>query len=143
VPANLIEQLTERLRDRAVRHRVVMHREPLGVSAQIRHHGPVWLDRLKAESLAPYGFGAELRQAIAQRREVLRQIGVRPDDPNRGAQLRELERMAVGRGREAATGQRFLARVPDDGAGVERDTATCVTTLDRSVRVDGGAIPSR
>src|SRR5262249_34196264 len=79
---------------------------------QVRHAGPVWLDRLRAENLAPYGFGAELRRLVEQRQQVLRQRGIQPDDPKRVAKLRALELRAVGEGMAARTGQRFLETPP-------------------------------
>jgi type IV secretory pathway VirD2 relaxase len=112
VAPDLLEQLAARQREGPVRHRVALHKEPLSLAAQVRHPGPVWLDRVKAESLAPYGFGAELRLAMQERREVLRRLGVQPDDPDRSAKLREMERRAVGRDRAAATGQSFLVSAP-------------------------------
>jgi hypothetical protein len=39
------------------------------VQAQVRHPGPVWLDRVEQNSLAPYGFGAELKVVLEERRE--------------------------------------------------------------------------
>jgi hypothetical protein len=63
--------------------------------------------------LAPYGFGAELRRAVQQRREALRRLGVQPDDPNRPARLRELEQRAVGGQIAARSRQAFLPSAPD------------------------------
>jgi type IV secretory pathway VirD2 relaxase len=112
VAPDMLEQLEVRQRDRPVRHRVVVHPERLGLAVQIRHPGPVWLDRVKPDSLAPYGLGAELRKALAERSEVLRRLGVTPDDPQRTARLREIERRSVGADRAAATGETFLPTAP-------------------------------
>jgi hypothetical protein len=113
VPPNLLQEIAERQRDTPVRHRLVVHKEPLSLQAQIRHPGPVWLDRVKTDALAPYGFGAELKGAVEQRREALRRLGVQPDDPSRSVTLRELERQGVGREIAARSGQAFVPSVPD------------------------------
>jgi hypothetical protein len=75
----------------------------------------VWLDRVNAATLAPYGFGAELGHALQSRRETLRQLGVAPDDPTRVAALRERERerRAVGDEMAAILRQTFVGRIPD------------------------------
>ncbi len=73
----------------------------------------MWLDRVDASTLAPYGFGAELRLAVQSRRETLRQLGVAPDDPSRLAALRERERRAVGDEMAASLGQTFVGRLPE------------------------------
>jgi type IV secretory pathway VirD2 relaxase len=108
VSPNLRQALEERLRGAPVRYRLLLHKEPLALRAQVGHPGPVWLDRVKSESLAPYGFGAELRRAVEQRREALGRLGVQPDDPQRAARLREVERRTVGEGVAARSGQVFL-----------------------------------
>jgi hypothetical protein len=117
VSPSLLQELAERQRDTPVRHRLLLHKEPLSLQAQVRHPGPVWLDRVKTDSLAPYGFGAELRRAVEQRREALRRLGVEPDDPNRSAKLRALEQRAVGGQIAARSGQSFLPNPPDGFSG--------------------------
>jgi hypothetical protein len=64
-------------------------------------------------TLAPCGFGAELRQAVQNRSETLRTLGVAPDAPNRLVALREIERRAVGEQRAANLGQTFVGRLPE------------------------------
>jgi type IV secretory pathway VirD2 relaxase len=113
VSANLLRELTERQRDAPVRHRLLFRKEPLSLEGQVRHPGPVWLDRVETDSLAPYGFGAELKRAVGQRREALRRLGVQPDDPNRSAKLRELEQRELGGQIAARSGQAFLPTAPD------------------------------
>jgi hypothetical protein len=112
VSPDLVQELSERQGDTPVRHRLLIRKEVLSVQAQVRHPGPVWLDRLIVDSFAPYGFGAELRRAVERRREALRHMGIPPDDPGRSAKLREIERRTVGSERAAATGQRFLVDAP-------------------------------
>lgn len=113
VSPNLVQELTKRASERAPRHRVRLHKEPLSVPAQVHHPGPAWLNRVKADALAAYGFGAEVNVAVERRREVLRRLGVQPDDPNRTARLRELERRAVGGEIASRSGQAFLPSAPD------------------------------
>jgi type IV secretory pathway VirD2 relaxase len=117
VSPNLLRELAERQPDTPVRHRLLLHKEPLSLQAQVRHPGPVWLDRVKTGSLAPYGFGAELRRAVEQRREALHRLGVQPDDPNRATTLREVERRAVGGQMAARSGQAFLTSAPEGFRG--------------------------
>ena len=113
----MLQELAQRQPEPPVRHRLLLHKEPLSLQAQLRHQGPVWLDRVKTDSLAPYGFGAELQRAVEQRREALRRLGVQPDDPNRMAKLRELERRGVGGQIAARSGQAFLPNAPNTFRG--------------------------
>ena len=117
VSPDLLHELAERQRDAPVRHRLLFRKEPLSLEAQVRHPGPVWLDRVEAGSLARYGFGAELKGAIAQRREALRRLGVQPDDPNRSTKLREIERRVLGEEIAARSRQAFLPTAPDGFRG--------------------------
>ncbi len=111
VSPKLLEDLAKAGRDAPVRHRLLFHKEPLSVQAQVRHPGPVWLDRVQMDSLAPYGFGAELRRAR------LRRLGVQPDDPDRIARLHEVERRAVGEGWPLALGRHSFRPSPTPSAG--------------------------
>jgi type IV secretory pathway VirD2 relaxase len=113
VSPDLLEALTERQRGLPVRHRLFVRKEPLSLPAQVRHPGPVWLDRIQTEAVAPYGFGAELKRAVEERREALRRLGVQPDDPNRSAKLRELERRDLGGQIAARSRQAFLSNAPN------------------------------
>ena len=113
VSPDLLQKLTERSRDMPARHQVVFRKEPLSVPAQVSHSGPVWLDRVKTDALAPYGFGAELKVALEQRHEALLRLGVQSDDPDRAVKLREVERRAVGREIAARSGRAFLPSAPD------------------------------
>jgi type IV secretory pathway VirD2 relaxase len=113
VSPNLLRELEQRRPEAPVRHRLLLHKQPLSLESQVRHPGLVWLDRLKTDSLAPYGLGAELRRAIEQRRDALRQLGVQPDDPKPIAKLREVERRAVGKDIAARSGQVFVPGAPE------------------------------
>jgi type IV secretory pathway VirD2 relaxase len=113
VAPNLIHELEQRAAMAPPRHRLLVHRDPRSLDQQVRHPGPVWLDRVKVESLAPYGLGAELRRAVDRRGEELRKLGIPPDDPDRGAKLRELERRAIGQQMAHRLGQTFLSNDPD------------------------------
>jgi type IV secretory pathway VirD2 relaxase len=117
ISPTLLESLAERQRDLPVRHRLLLRKEPLSLQAQVGHPGPVWLDRVQTDALAPYGFGADLKRAVEQRSEALRRLGVRPDDPNRSARLRELERRALGGELAAHSLQTFLPSAPDAFCG--------------------------
>ena len=58
-----------------------------------------------------------MRQAVADRSEALRRLGIGPDDPDRVAKLRDLERRALGAEIAARSGLTFLARVPEGFRG--------------------------
>jgi hypothetical protein len=113
----LLQQLAERQRDAPVRHRLFVRKEPLSLQDQVRHPGPVWLDRVETGSMARYGFGTEVRRAVERRREALRRLGVEPDDPNRSAKLQEIERRRLGGEIAARSREAFLPTAPDDFRG--------------------------
>ena len=117
VPPDLVERLAERARAAPPRYRLVVRKEPLSLKEQVVHRGPVWLDRLETETLARWGLGADVRQAVAERGETLRRLGIEPDDPHRVAKLRDFERRALGVEIAARSGLTFLARVPEDFRG--------------------------
>jgi type IV secretory pathway VirD2 relaxase len=117
VGPDLLGALEERHRQTPVRHESLVRREPLSLCEQVRHPGPVWLDQLEVPSLAPHGFGAEVRQAIEERRAVLHDLGIAPGDPDRVAPRRELQRRAVGEEVAARSGQTFLAQAPSTFRG--------------------------
>jgi type IV secretory pathway VirD2 relaxase len=124
VSPNFLEQLAELRRGLPLRHRLLLRRERLSLEAQVRHPGPVWLDRVQADILAPYGFGVEVKRALDRRREVLHRWGLQPNDPDRSTKLLELERRAVGRERVMATGQSFTVDAPGTFRGrLELETA--------------------
>jgi hypothetical protein len=77
----------------------------------------VRLDGIEPESLAPVGFGAEVGRALHERREVLRGLGIPPDDPKREQKLGELERHDVGKAVATRTGQTFVPSVPPEFTG--------------------------
>jgi type IV secretory pathway VirD2 relaxase len=117
VRPDLVERLAERGLGAPARHRLVIRKEPLSLKEQVVHRGPVWLDRLEPQTLARWGLGADVRQAVAVRREALRRLGIGPDDHDRVEKLRELERRALGAAIAARSGMTFLARVPEDFRG--------------------------
>jgi hypothetical protein len=125
VPPDLLDRLAERARDAPPRYRLVVRKEPLSLKEQVVHRGPVWLDGVETKTLAYWGLGADVRQAVADRHEVLRRLGIGPDDPDRVAKLRDLERHALGAEISARSGLTFLARVPEGFRGriqpAERD----------------------
>jgi hypothetical protein len=117
VPPDLLDRLAERARDAPPRYRLVVRKEPLSLKEQVVHRGPVWLDRVETKTLAHWGLGADVQQAVAARSEVLRRLGIGPDDPDRVAKLRELERRELGAEIAARSGMTFLARVPEGFRG--------------------------
>jgi type IV secretory pathway VirD2 relaxase len=124
VPPDLLHRLDEHARAAPARHRLLIDKESRSIEQQLRHLGPVWLDGLRPDSLAPHGFGAELQGVVERRREALRHIGILPDDPHMADKLRDVERRAVGNGIAARTGLQFLAQVPDAFNGRVREEPT-------------------
>jgi hypothetical protein len=89
-------------------HRLVVQKQDLGLEAQVAHPGPVLLDRLSRTSLAPYGWGAQVRRAIERREAQLRQWGIEPGDQARERRLREREGRAIADRVAARLGQSVL-----------------------------------
>jgi type IV secretory pathway VirD2 relaxase len=117
VPADLIAKLESRPRAEPPRQQLWVKKLPVSLEAAPHHRGPVWLDRVDEASLAPWGFGAEVRRAVEGRRETLRALGIAADDAHRDRRLREIERLAVGEAMAARTGQEFLTKTPDGFRG--------------------------
>jgi hypothetical protein len=97
--------------------RIAVRKVPLDLAEQVHYRGPVLLDRLASQPLAPYGFGADVRRAVDRRADALRALGIDPDDPARLTKLRELERHALGQGFAARSGQSFLVEPPPNFQG--------------------------
>jgi len=117
VPPDLLDRLAERARAAPPRYRLVVRKEALSLNEQVVHRGPVWLDGVETKTLAYWGLGADVRQAAIARSEALRRLGIAPDDPDRVAKLRELERRELGAEIAARSGLTFLARVPEGFRG--------------------------
>jgi hypothetical protein len=117
VRPDLVDRLAEQGRAAPPRHRLVVRKEPLSLKEQAVHRGPVWLDGVETKTLAYWGLGADVRQAVDERRAVLRHLGIGPDGPDRVPKLRELERRALGAEIAARSGLTFLACVPEDFRG--------------------------
>ncbi|MGH7437448.1 MAG: DUF3363 domain-containing protein [Polyangiaceae bacterium] len=117
VPGDLVERLERREREEPQRERVWVQKLAPSLELLPNHRGPVWLDKLQENTLARWGFGADVRCAIERRREVLRGFGTALDDPQRDVKLKELERRTVGEGMAARTRQQFLAKTPDGFRG--------------------------
>jgi hypothetical protein len=92
-------------------HRPVIQRQALTLDEQVVHRGPVLLDGVARDGLAPYGFGVDIRRALDRREAVLRGLGIDPGDSDRTARLGELERRGVGERVAARSGQTFVAEV--------------------------------
>lgn len=99
------------------RQRVVLRKDGLGLEEQVRHRGPVALDRLADQPLAPYGLGAEVRKAVERRAEALRALGIDPADPAREGKLRELERQSLGERFASREGLTFVVDTPETFQG--------------------------
>jgi len=112
VPSDLLDRIQKRHREAPARYRVSLEATPLALDAQVGWRGPVWLDTLDAGRLATKGFGADVLVALERRREVLRELGIAPDDPQREAKVRDLERRTVGREMARQSGQEFLESSP-------------------------------
>jgi type IV secretory pathway VirD2 relaxase len=137
VPPDLVARLTERASDAPPRYRLVVRKEPLSLKEQVSHQGPVWLDRLEPKTLSRWGLGADVQQAVAERREALHRLGIGPDDPDRVPKLRELERRALGAEVAAHSGMTFLARVPEGFRGRIQPAARSGPAGDYAVLSDG------
>jgi type IV secretory pathway VirD2 relaxase len=116
IPVPIAEAL-ERLDRERPEHRLVVRPDRRSVEQQVRARGPVWLDGLQQEVLAPYGLGAELREALQQRAGALRSLGIDPADPRKLSKLRELERTALGERAAKAAGVAFVPHPPDGFRG--------------------------
>jgi hypothetical protein len=73
-------------RDEKGQYRVALRKE-LSLDEQVRRLEPVWLDRVEAAALAPYGFGSELRGKLQERRELQRQRGIEGPKKETGLDL--------------------------------------------------------
>jgi type IV secretory pathway VirD2 relaxase len=113
VPDDLTDRLETSSKAKPPRERFWLQKVPVSLEQAPGHRGPIWLDRVEKASLAPWGFGADVRQALERRREALRAIGIAQEDPRKDAKLREAERRAVGEGMAARTHQEFLVKAPD------------------------------
>jgi type IV secretory pathway VirD2 relaxase len=120
VPADLIEKIESRPKPEPPRERLWLEKVPLPLDKTPGHRGPVWLDKIDEGTLAPWGFGADVAQALSRRRQALRAFGIAPDDPHRDGKLREIERRAVGEGMAARIGQKFIAKTPERFRGKVR-----------------------
>ena len=89
-----------------------LDKQAQGLNESIHRVAPVWLDRVAPNELAPYGFGAQVRQAIEERHRFLRDHGVDPADPKRFHKLRELERQKIAHDFALASGERFVGDPP-------------------------------
>jgi Protein of unknown function (DUF3363) len=117
VASDLLQRLEQQPRPAPERHRLLLKKEPLNLASQVRHPGPVWLDRLRRRGLAPYGFGAQLQRMVTDRRDALREIGIQPGDPNRMAKLSNLEVRSVAKVVADRSGQTFLPTPPPNFQG--------------------------
>ncbi len=113
IAANLLQELEARHRRAPARYELRVRKEPLSLEQQIQHRGATAIDGIRAETLSPFGFGAEMKRVLEQRQAVLSKLGIRPGDPNRSPDRRELERCAAGEAFAARTKQTFVRDTPD------------------------------
>jgi len=109
---NLVEQIEIRQRE-SPRYQLSVKPMALSLDQQAAERGPVWLDQVDPQTLPEHGLGADVLAAIGRRREMLRELGIGPEDPERVAKLRELERRAVGEQAARHVGEAFLEQTPD------------------------------
>jgi hypothetical protein len=114
--AKVPEPLESRPRE-PVRYQLSIEPMALSLEQQVARRGPVWLDEVDAHTLHGQGLGADVLTAVKRRREVLRELGIAPEDTERVAKLRELERRAVGEEISRRVGEAFLAPTPDGFRG--------------------------
>jgi type IV secretory pathway VirD2 relaxase len=112
VPADLLEQIQRSRGNSPQRRRLIVRKQSLSLSAQVAYRGPTWLDRVDPSSLTPYGFGAEVANAIERRHEVLRGFGIAVEDQHAHRRLFQLERDAVAGQFAKRSGQTFVAEAP-------------------------------
>lgn len=129
---NLVEAL-ERLDQQDPEFRLVLRTDARCLDDQVKARGPVWLDRIDPQSLAPYGLGAELARHVEERARALRALGVDVEDPHKLAKLRELERRSVGERAAAREGIAFQPQTPARFQG----RLTAADTLGYAVISDG------
>lgn len=113
VSPNLLRELEARHQRSPARYELRVRKEPLPLAQQIQHRGATAIDAIKAETLSPFGFGAEMKRVLEQRQAVLSKLGIRPGDPNRSPDRHELERCAAGEAFADRTRQTFIRDTPD------------------------------
>jgi hypothetical protein len=113
IAPNLLQELEARHQRAPARYELRVRKEPLSLEQQIQHRGPTAIDGIKAETLSPFGFGAEMKRALEQRQAVPSKLGIRPGDPTLSPDRHELERSAVGEAFAARTRQTFIRDTPD------------------------------
>jgi hypothetical protein len=90
-----------------------IRKEDERLADQVPRPGPTWIDRVDRKALAPYGLGAEVQSAIADRDNAVRGFGIDPADPRRFDKLRDVEQVAVGRRIAEQTGETFVPAPPE------------------------------
>jgi hypothetical protein len=109
---DLLPQIEIRQRE-SPRYQLSVKPMALSLDQQAAERGPVWLDQVDPRTLPGQGLGAEVLAALGRRSEMLRELGIAPDDPERVAKLRGLERRAVGEEAARRVGEAFLEQTPD------------------------------
>ena len=134
---NLLAQIEIRQRE-SPRYQLSVKPMALSLDQQAAERGPVWLDQLDPRTVPGHGLGAEVLAAMGRRSEMLREFGIAPEDPERMAKLRELERRAVGERAAGRVGEAFLEQTPDRfrgrviGAPADRESSYVAVSNGRS-----------
>jgi hypothetical protein len=118
VAHDLLEQLQKRHEAEPLRHRLFVKKQPLTLEEQVHYRGPVWLDRVDPKTLTPSGLGAEVARASARRNDVLRGLGIDPNDTSRLAKLSRVERDVVAE-QFARRSRQAVVDIPPPGSGDE------------------------
>jgi type IV secretory pathway VirD2 relaxase len=112
VSPNLLRELEARHQRSPARYELRVRREP-SLEQQVRHRGPTVLDGLKADTLSPTRFGADVKRALEERQAVLARLGIRFDEPDRSARAPDPARSAAGEAFAAQTKQAFVRDIPE------------------------------
>jgi hypothetical protein len=112
ITPNLLQELETRHQRAPARYELRVRKEP-SLEQQVRHPGPTVLDGLKADTLSPTRFGADVKRALEERQAVLARLGIRFDEPDRSARAPESARSAAGEAFAARTKQAFVRDVPE------------------------------
>jgi len=112
IAPNLLQELEVRHQRAPARYELRVRKEP-SLEQLVRHPGPTVLDGVKADTLSPTRFGADMKRALEERQTVLARLGIRFDEPDRSVRAPEPARLAAGEAFAARTKQAFVRDIPD------------------------------
>ena len=137
VPADLEQRMRDLDEQRPQTRTTVRVLTSLDVQAQAKVKGPTWLDSVPDAVRAPFGFGAQVEQAMARRSQVLDQLGVAPADPCRVGKLRQFEREQLGQSLAHVEDRRFIPGIRKDSSFNGQAEARTLQSGQRVVVVRG------